>query len=64
MYFFHIVIDENHFYEEAVGVCIEKAKVFLNDNKQNHKLEEIRFYLNDSSIIMEHDSFLQESFIK
>ncbi|MDD2682337.1 MAG: GNAT family N-acetyltransferase [Bacilli bacterium] len=61
--FFHIVLDENHLYEEAVSICIEKAKVFLNDNKQNHKLEEIRFYLNDSSIIMEHASFYRKALL-
>ena len=57
----HILLDENHLYEEAVNICIDKAKVFFNEHKQNHKLDDIIFYVNNINIIMEQANFYKKT---
>lgn len=59
----HIVLDENHLYEEAINICIEKAKVFFNENKRNHMLDDIRFYVNNHNIIMEQTNFYKKALL-
>lgn len=59
----HIVIDENHLYEEAVNICIDKAKVFFNELKQNHKLDYIKTYVNNNYIIMEQANLYKKALL-
>ena len=59
----HIVLDENHLYEEAVKVVIEKAKEFFTDNKANHRLEKIKFFVNNYCVLMDQADFYRKALL-
>ena len=59
----HIVLDENHLYEEAVNICVDKAKVFYNELKQNFKPNYIKTYVNNNYIIMEQANFYRKALL-
>lgn len=59
----HIVLDENHLYEEAVTICIDKAKVFYMELNQNLKPDYIKTYVNNNYIIMEQGNFYKKALL-
>lgn len=59
----HIVLDEKHLYEEAVNICIDKAKVFYNELNQNFKPDYIKTYVNNNYIIMEQHNFYRKALL-
>jgi hypothetical protein len=55
--YLYVTLGENHAYSDAFKIAFEKAKQFYNENKKEHRLEKIKFYINENLMIKEQFDF-------
>lgn len=55
--YFYITLGENYLYKDAFKIALAKVIQYANEKKNEHKLEKIKFYVNDSLMIKEQFDF-------